>query len=81
MAEPLSYLQLEGRSWPHPRIIGQVVLALDQGDSILPLVTSHPAGAGLTSVQTLCCLVPPDSREACKPLEAPNHKHPLPCTL
>ena len=71
MAEPLSYVQLEGRRWPHPRI-GQVVLALDQGDSILPLVTSHPAVAGLTSAHDPVGQYPQTAKEKAANLPRPR---------
>ena len=71
MAEPLSYVQLEGRRWPHPRI-GQAVLALVQGDSILPLVTSHPAVAGLTSAHDPVGQYPQTAKEKAANLLRPR---------
>lgn len=71
MAEPFTYIQSEGRSWPHPHI-RQVVLALDQGDSILPLVMSHPAVAGLTSMHGPVGQYPQTAKEKAANLPRPR---------
>lgn len=70
MAKSLSYIQLEGQSWPHPCIIQAGGAGPWPGDSVLPLRASHPAVARLASMHDTSGQYPMMAKEKAAPLKA-----------